>query len=56
MLSDQQIETMFGYDEDERLTDCPMCGGPGMVLGALGTRVHHRCRNCGWMFSHEEED
>lgn len=31
--------------------ECPMCGGPGVLLGKLGSRVHFRCRNCGMDFS-----
>ena len=30
---------------------CGMCGGEGMLLGALGNRKHFRCRNCGMDFS-----
>lgn len=29
---------------------CPVCGGPGEVLGALGQLVWHRCINCGMEF------
>ena len=35
---------------------CPMCGGPGVELGALGFRVHFRCRDCGMEFSHVDEE
>lgn len=31
---------------------CPLCGGPSVVLGDLGSRRHYRCRNCGGQFSH----
>lgn len=42
--------------EDEMNADaiapsCPMCDGPGNLLGQLGNRVHYRCRNCGADFS-----
>lgn len=30
---------------------CPMCGGPGVLLGVLGLLKHFRCRNCGMMWS-----
>lgn len=30
---------------------CPMCDGPGVLLGQLGQRVHYRCRNCGMDYS-----
>jgi len=29
---------------------CPVCNGPGVLLGALGSLVHFRCRNCGMDF------
>ncbi len=32
------------------MQECPMCGGPGGVLGALGNVVWLSCRNCGWQF------
>lgn len=31
--------------------NCPCCGGEGVELGALGRRVHYRCRDCGIDFS-----
>ena len=31
---------------------CPLCGGPLMLLGVLGSLAHVRCRNCGAQFSH----
>jgi hypothetical protein len=27
--------------------ECPMCGGPLLVLGFLGNRMHLTCRDCG---------
>jgi tRNA(Ile2) C34 agmatinyltransferase TiaS len=30
---------------------CPVCPGNGVPLGALGTRMHYRCRDCGMDFS-----
>ena len=30
---------------------CPMCRGPGVLLGSLGSTKHYRCRNCGWTYS-----
>ena len=35
------------------ITMCPMCNGPGIVLGSLGRLTHFRCRNCGWDFTQE---
>jgi hypothetical protein len=35
----------------EEPSECPVCGGPGVLLGQLGRRVHHRCRDCGMDFS-----
>ena len=29
---------------------CPLCTGPGVLLGRLGTLDHFRCRNCGCTF------
>ena len=35
-------------DIDETMFDpCGRCGGPLIVLGALGSRVWARCRDCG---------
>lgn len=44
-----------GIDIDDFVADpnCPTCGGPGALLGALGRRVHFRCRDCGLDFSLE---
>ena len=44
--------------ERELVAMCPMCSGPGVLLGSLGRLNHFRCRNCGWDFSEEplEED
>lgn len=33
------------------VTPCPVCDGDALPIGALGSRVHFRCRNCGWTFS-----
>lgn len=30
---------------------CPLCSGPGVPLGSLGSQLYLRCRNCGVMFS-----
>jgi hypothetical protein len=38
------------------MTGCPVCGGPGVLLGQLGRRVHFRCRNCGMDFSADVAD
>lgn len=37
------------HDEEEAY--CPLCGGPGYELGALGRTRHFRCRDCGTDFS-----
>jgi hypothetical protein len=37
------------YGED----DCPVCGGEGMPLGALGSKKFYRCRDCGMEFSED---
>ena len=34
---------------------CPACNGPASSLGALGSREHFRCRNCGLDFSTAHE-
>jgi hypothetical protein len=31
--------------------ECELCGGPLMLLGQLGGRVHLTCRDCGAAFS-----
>jgi tRNA(Ile2) C34 agmatinyltransferase TiaS len=33
------------------MPSCPCCGGDGTFLGALGDRLHFRCRACGIGFS-----
>jgi rubredoxin len=35
------------------VNDCPVCDGPGVLLGDLGNLTHYRCRNCGMQFSTE---
>lgn len=35
------------HDDDDAEDECSTCGGPAVVLGALGTRTHYRCRSCG---------
>lgn len=32
-------------------TPCPACDGQGEPLGALGSLMHYRCRQCGWTWS-----
>ncbi len=27
--------------------ECPVCSGPGVLLGGLGNLTHYRCRDCG---------
>jgi tRNA(Ile2) C34 agmatinyltransferase TiaS len=34
---------------------CPMCGGEGEVLGALGSLCWFRCRDCGVEYHEEAE-
>lgn len=38
-------------DRDDGGATCPLCDGPGCLLGTLGRRIHFRCRNCGMDFS-----
>jgi tRNA(Ile2) C34 agmatinyltransferase TiaS len=33
---------------------CPVCEGPGVLLGILGRLEHYRCRNCGMPFEVRE--
>jgi hypothetical protein len=41
--------TAFVEDDDEEADNaCSMCGGELTLLGTLGTRVHYRCRHCGF--------
>lgn len=35
---------------DDLSHPCTQCGGPGQMLGILGTMEWYRCRNCGWNF------
>lgn len=43
---------MTGEDEGP-VPPCPVCGGPGVVLGKLASRWHFRCRGCGLDYSVE---
>lgn len=43
-------------DFEEPGKSCPMCGGPGTALGALGARQYYRCRNCGMDWSEPRVD
>lgn len=36
------------------MVSCPCCGGDSTFLGALGSRNHFRCRDCGADFSATE--
>ena len=36
------------------MNECPLCAGPGISLGLLGSREHFSCRNCGMEFSRKE--
>lgn len=36
-------------------TECPLCNGPLVELGKLGSVTHLRCRNCGHDVSQEPE-
>lgn len=38
-----------------KMNDCPLCSGPLLPLGKLGTHEHYRCRNCGGLFSDEPD-
>lgn len=29
------------------MSDCPVCGGPGVPLGEFGSLLWVRCRDCG---------
>jgi tRNA(Ile2) C34 agmatinyltransferase TiaS len=40
-MFDELIEDVINND------GCQTCGGDLRYLGALGTRLHFRCRNCG---------
>lgn len=33
---------------------CPQCAAPSFSsMGQLGTLMHHRCQQCGWVFATE---
>lgn len=47
----------LSLSEDEHEgAECPACGGEGNKMGALGKRVHYRCRDCGSVFSNGKTD
>ena len=35
---------------------CPICDGPGILLGTLGKLTHFRCRDCGMDFNMDTEE
>jgi len=37
-------------------SQCPICDGEGVVLGALGKLIWFRCCNCGMDFHRSEPD
>lgn len=50
-----------GYTDDDEFIgeippDCPICSGPGALMGSLGRREYFRCENCGMEFSHENSN
>ena len=48
---DDRYEESFDEDDIEENPTCPVDGGPGMPLGALGYFTHFRCQCCGWEFT-----
>jgi hypothetical protein len=51
------LDAGMGMDDESEfeIPECPACGGPGGLMGALGQRVYFRCRNCGLDFSKKDE-
>jgi ribosomal protein L37AE/L43A len=45
----------LGEDSEDDAPACPACDGPGVPLGKLSKLTHYRCRNCGAVFSAEED-
>ena len=43
-------------EEIELPPECPMCGGPGGLLGSLGRLTWFRCVNCGIDFNEGGND
>ena len=44
------------YEQDTDPHYCPVCdSGDAQILGALGNRIHLRCRGCGIDFSFRRE-
>ena len=48
--TDEEMEIIL-EDELENYVDCPVCGGIGGLLGALGNLTWYRCLNCGIEFN-----
>jgi len=65
-LDEEQIpEDLEDFEDDEEMADeddlpepadCPVCGGPGVPLGALGRLEHYRCRDCGMDFNRDPNE
>lgn len=51
-LSEEMVK-----DEEDAVPgpSCPMCHGPGQMLGSLGNKEHFMCRNCGVGFHREAQ-
>lgn len=58
MSQECQSAGAYGCDEEEPNPppDCPVCSGPGEVLGVLGDMMHVRCRDCGMNYNHRESE
>ena len=48
------VRLVKAFEDEDEAVSCPECNGPGVPLGALGSRKHYRCRDCGAGFSHDE--
>lgn len=44
----------WDFDPEPVEAPCDWCGGPPVLLGVLGRRIHFRCRDCGIPYSREE--
>jgi len=42
-------------EEEFAVAKCPVCSGPGMFLGPMGTKAYFRCRDCGMDFYRDED-
>ncbi len=47
------VNEYYNDETEESSPTCPACSGQGVPFGSLGSRMHYRCRQCGYDFSED---